>query len=104
MNDKMSFLLTSCGRLNLLDRTLESFFKFNNFPLQELYLTEDSADQDVYKKINKKWGKKLNILFNKKKKGQIKSIVDAYKLIKSHIFSIVRMTGYIKEKILFKIH
>ena len=79
----MSFLLTSCGRLNLLDRTLESFFKFNNFPLEELYLTEDSEDQDVYKKINKKWGKKLNILFNKKKKGQIKSIVDAYKLIKT---------------------
>ena len=48
MNDKMSFLLTSCGRFDLLDRTLESFFKFNNFPLEELYLTEDSANQDVY--------------------------------------------------------
>ncbi len=83
MNDKMSFLLTSCGRFDLLDRTLESFFKFNNFPLEELYLTEDSADQDVYEQINKKWGDKLNILFNKKKKGQIKSIVDAYKLIKT---------------------
>ena len=83
MNNKMSFLLTSCGRLDLLDRTLASFFKFNNFPLEELYLTEDSADKDIYKKINKKWGKKLNILFNKKKKGQIKSIVEAYKLIKT---------------------
>ena len=83
MNDKMSFLLTSCGRLNLLDLTLESFFKFNNFPLEELYLTEDSEDHDVYKKIKRKWGKKLNILFNNKKKGQIKSIVDAYKLIKT---------------------
>ena len=83
MNNKMSFLLTSCGRLDLLDRTLESFFKFNNFPLEELYLTEDSADQDVYEQINKKWGNKLNILFNKKKKGQIKSIVDAYRLIKT---------------------
>ena len=57
MNDKMSFLLTSCGRLDLLDRTLASFFKFNNFPLEELYLTEDSANQDVYNQINKKWGK-----------------------------------------------
>ena len=68
MNDKMSFLLTSCGRLNLLDRTLESFFKFNNFPLEKLYLTEDSADQDVYKKINKKWGKSLTFFSIKRKR------------------------------------
>ncbi len=81
MNEKMSLLLTSCGRLDLLNRTLESFFEFNNFPLEALYLTEDSADPHVYAKIRHRWGKRLKILFNKKKKGQIKSIVDAYKLI-----------------------
>ena len=63
MNDKMSFLLTSCGRLNLLDRTLESFFKFNNYPLEELYLTEDSVDQDVYKKINQVSDQPVELLF-----------------------------------------
>jgi len=73
----MSFVLTSCGRFDLLDRTLQSFFKFNNFPLEALYLTEDSVDRDIYKKIDEKWSSKLNLLFNKKKKGQIQSIVDA---------------------------
>jgi hypothetical protein len=68
MNNKMSFLLTSCGRLNLLDRTLESFFKFNNFPLEELYLTEDSADQDLYKKINKNGVKSLTFFSIKRKR------------------------------------
>ncbi len=83
MNDKMSFVLTSCGRVELLNRTLESFFQFNNYPLESLYLTEDSVDEEIYKKIDQRWSGKLNLLFNENKKGQIKSIVDAYKLIKT---------------------
>ena len=81
MKEKMSFVLTSCGRLDLLDRTLDSFFKFNNFPLESLFLTEDSIDQNIYYNIEKKWSGKMKFLFNKKKKGQIQSIVDAYKSI-----------------------
>ena len=83
MKEKMSFVLTSCGRIDLLDRTLKSFFKYNDYPLEDLYLTEDSIDNDVYEHIEKKWKKKLNLLFNKNKKGQIQSIVDVYKLIKT---------------------
>ena len=79
----MSFVLTSCGRFDLLDRTLESFFKYNDYPLENIYLTEDSVDKSVYKKIQKKWGKKLDLLFNEKKKGQISTIVEAYKLVKT---------------------
>ena len=81
MKEKMSLVLTSCGRVELLNRTLESFFKFNDFPLVNLYLTEDSVDKNVYKEITKKWSGKIKFLFNKEKKGQIQSIVDAYKLI-----------------------
>ena len=81
MKEKISFVLTSCGRVDLLDKTLESFFKFNNYPLEALYLTEDSVDKDVYEKIKKKWAGKIKLLLNQSKKGQIQSIVDAYKLI-----------------------
>ena len=83
MKEKMSFVLTSCGRTDLLDRTLQSFFKYNDYPLEDLYLTEDSIDNNVYKQIEKKWKNNLKLLFNKNKKGQIKSIVDVYKLIKT---------------------
>ena len=79
----MSFVLTSCGRTELLNKTLKSFFQFNDFPLESLYLTEDSVDKEVYKNVEKNWSSKLNLLLNEKKKGQIKSIVDAYKLIKT---------------------
>lgn len=83
MNNEMSFVLTSCGRTELLNKTLKSFFQFNDFPLESLYLTEDSVDKEVYKNVEKNWSSKLNLLLNEKKKGQIKSIVDAYKLVKT---------------------
>ncbi len=81
MKDKVSFVLTSCGRTDLLDPTLESFFKFNSYKLEKLYLIEDSINQDVYDHIKKKWKKKLELIFNEKKKGQIQSIVDTYSKI-----------------------
>ena len=83
MQEKMSFVLTSCGRVDLLDRTLESFFKFNTYKFQDLFLVEDSVDSSTYEHVKKKWGKKLTVICNKQKKGQIQSIVDTYKLIKT---------------------
>ena len=81
MQEKMSFVITSCGRVDLLNKTLESFFKFNSFKFEKLYLIEDSVNEDVYKQVEKKWGDKLEITLNKHKKGQIKSIEEIYKKI-----------------------
>ena len=53
MKEKMSFVLTSCGRVDLLDRTLKSFFKYNDYPLEDLYLTEDSIENKLYEQIEK---------------------------------------------------
>ena len=96
MKKEITFVLTSCGRTDLLDKTLESFFKHNSYKFRDLFLVEDSVDKEVYKHIKKKWDKKLNLFFNKKKKGQITSIVDTYKKVKLHIFFIVRMIGFIQ--------
>ena len=49
-------------------------------------------------------GKKLKLFFNKNKKGQIQSIVDTYKKIKILIFFTAKMTGFIQEVDLLKIH
>ena len=67
---KITFVLTSCGRIELLNKTLESFFKFNDYVLEKMYLVEDSFNQNVYSKIKKRWGKKLTLLFNEKKKDK----------------------------------
>ena len=68
MKDKMTFVLTSCGRTGLLNRTLESFFLMNTFKLDKYYLVEDSVDKKIYEAIKKKWSKKLNYFLTQKKK------------------------------------
>ena len=42
MKEKITFVLTSCGRIDLLNPTLESFFKNNSYKLEKLFLVEDS--------------------------------------------------------------
>lgn len=83
MKDKMTFVLTSCGRTFLLDRVLETFFKFNKFNFEKMFIVEDSLDSITHDKIKRKWGSKINIICNKEKKGQIKSIIDVYKKVKT---------------------
>ena len=105
MKEKVTFVLTSCGRVDLLDPTLESFFKKNSYRLEDLFLVEDSVDLNVYKHVEEKWGKKLKLFFNKKKKGQIQSIVDTYKKIKTpYIFHceddwIYTRSGFIEDSL-----
>ncbi len=83
MQDKMTFVLTSCGRTFLLNRVLETFFKFNKFNFENMYIVEDSLDLNTYKKIKEKWGSRIKIICNKQKKGQIRSIIDVYRKIKT---------------------
>ena len=83
MKEKVTFVLTSCGRRDLLDKTLESFFHYNTFQFDKLYLVEDSINNEIYQRIKSTWGNKIDLIFNQHKKGQIKSIIDTYKLIKT---------------------
>ena len=83
----VTFVLTSCGRLDLLEQTLDSFLEFNDYPIREYLITEDSADPVIFKqcrKLNKdKYNNKLKFIFNKVKLGQSKSIDLAYSKVKT---------------------
>lgn len=43
MTEKITMLVTSCDRLDLLDKTLRSFFALNTYPIEKLILHEDRA-------------------------------------------------------------
>ena len=99
MQKKITFVLTSCGRIDLLDKTLESFFQKNTYPFEDFFLVEDSVDQSVYNHIQKKWSEKLTLIFNEKKRGQIQSIVDTYKKVKTpYIFHCEDDWVYTRDK------
>jgi hypothetical protein len=36
-------ILTSCGRYDLLERTLESFYQYNDFPVREFHVYDDGC-------------------------------------------------------------
>ena len=82
----ITFVLTSCGRIDLLEKTLDSFFKYNEHPIERYLIIEDSADPTVFKEcknLNKKYDGVLEFIFNKKKLGQTASIDKAYSKVKT---------------------
>lgn len=85
--DKITLVLTSCGRNDLLEKTLDSLFKFNTYPIERYIITEDSADPEVFKQCERlnaeKYNNKLEFIFNYKKLGQSASIDLAYSLVET---------------------
>jgi len=82
---KITFVLTSCGRNDLLEKTLDSFFKYNTHPIERYIITEDSADPKVFEECERlnreKYDGKLEFIFNYEKLGQAASIDKAYSIV-----------------------
>jgi hypothetical protein len=85
MKREITFVLTSCGRMDLLEQTLDSFFKYNDYPIKRYIITEDSTNPKVFEECERlnqeKYNGKLEFIFNHEKLGQSKSIDKAYSMI-----------------------
>ena len=79
----VSLVLTSCNRFDLLLPTLESFVRFNSYPLAQTIIIEDSGDKKIYDIVAASGLKDPTIIINKPQLGQIKSIDKAYKAVTS---------------------
>lgn len=77
----VTIVLTSCGRFDLLSKTLSSLNIFNTYPIRKIILTEDSGNSDVANLIPEDWLPFTELLVNKEKLGQIKCIDKAYQLV-----------------------
>lgn len=74
----VSIMITSCGRFDLLKRTLESLDKFNTYPIRKVYITEDSGQQGVFACLPEGWREHTQVYVNEPKLGQLASIDLAY--------------------------
>lgn len=80
---KISLVVTSCGRHDLLERTLRSFDKFNTYPIEETIISEDGDSpapawlEDLPNLGPKTW------ISHGKRKGQIYSVDRAYAEVKT---------------------
>lgn len=80
----VSLVITSCDRFDLLEQTLKSFFKFNTYKLNQIIIIEDSGfEKKLQKCLNKFSDYKFDVIINKQKLGQLKSIDKAYLHVKS---------------------
>lgn len=74
--------ITSCGRWNLLQATLNSFLKTNTYPIYKFILHEDSGDLDIFKKIQEKYSF-IECIRSESNVGLLKSIDNLYSLVET---------------------
>lgn len=79
----VTVVVTSCGRFDLLRRTLASLDRFNTTPVRAVIITEDSGDDAVWECLPEHWREHTQILVNRPKLGQLRSVDAAYALIET---------------------
>jgi hypothetical protein len=83
MSEEVTLFITSCGRQNLLKRTLESFVKYNSYPIKEVILCEDSGIQGIADFVKEILPFPIIFCYNEIRIGQIKTIEKYTPLIKT---------------------
>lgn len=76
---EVTFVLTSCNRPDLLELTIDSFLKYNTYPIKKYVVVEDSGKPNINDHLKSKYSH-LNIVWidNPENLGQMKSIDLAY--------------------------
>lgn len=92
MIKRIGVVITSCGRLDLLDRTIKSFEENNKYPFEVKIIMEDSQDPSVMFHLSKEYGPQTKygytIIQNFKKSkdiiGQFYSIDRGYEICEAN--------------------
>lgn len=79
----VTLVITSCGRTDLLEQTILSFFKFNTYPIEQTIIIEDSGILQDFANVKKIVPTPLKIIINPVNLGQMKSIDLAYSKVKT---------------------
>jgi GT2 family glycosyltransferase len=82
--DRVSFTITSCNRIDLLEKTLNSFFSINNFDIDEFIISDDSGSNIIFETLNKRYGEKFKIIHNKKQIGLSKSLDNLFNEVRNN--------------------
>jgi len=74
-------VLTSCGRQDLLEKTLDSFFAFNTYPLAQTIIVEDGPQEANSSLVKKYADRNITWLSTGRRVGQIAAIDYAYSFV-----------------------
>ena len=81
--DTVTLFITACGRPDLLKTTLESFLKYNTYPIYEAIIMEDSGTEGIDDFAKDLLPFPCTIHYNNPKLGQMKSIEYGSQFIKT---------------------
>lgn len=80
-------IFTSCGRFDLLEKTLISFYKYNDVPLERCIIIDNSAlptvEQSITELVDRNNFDSVYMLINEKNIGQVASIDTAYSFVET---------------------
>jgi len=80
MKNDVTFVLTSCCRNDLLDRTISSFFVNNEYPIKEYILIDDGEDKDKLEDIRHKYQDRFKIIIEGHK-GHLRCVDQVYAMV-----------------------
>jgi GT2 family glycosyltransferase len=83
MNKQVTVVITTCGRTDLLEKTLISFYKFNTYPINKVVIVEDSGISQNFETVKTIVQDNLEIIVNETNEGQIPSIDKAYATVET---------------------
>lgn len=81
--ESVTFVITSSNRFDLLERTLDSFFKLNTYPVVKFILHEDSGNRECLQKIVAKYGDRFHVIAAPKREGLSKAIDNCLRLVET---------------------
>lgn len=81
-NEDITVVITSCNRFDLLKITLDSFIKYNTYPIKKIIIIEDSGKKNINNFCLVDYpNENFQLIYNEKNIGQIESIDKAYSFV-----------------------
>jgi hypothetical protein len=74
--------LTSCGRQDLLEKTIKSFYDFNTYPIERFIVSEDSGKFGVNDELKLLYPE-IEFINDGIQQGQIRSIDSMYRMVET---------------------
>lgn len=78
---EVTVVLTACNRADLLEKTLDSFFEMNTYPLKRFIIIDDGMNFGCNDFVKEKYEFPIELIYNNPKLYQIKSIDYVYSLV-----------------------
>ena len=94
---EVSVVVTACNRPDLLEKTLDSFHKFNTYPIKKFIVIDDSGIAGCNNDLIKKYPL-IKFIDNPQNIGQVRSIDKAYSMVTTpYVFHMEEDWEFYKE-------